>query len=173
MTADDDVISRERAIQIVRDGIHGIGNGTIEDMVLESEPPVWVVTAMTESGSEAPFLARITIRVRRRIRLDALTGHVLSREVVGDPEYIPDAGHASRFVSRVWRHELTHAGVSHDVVIYTIQLYPSRFSGLLHRYRMTRYEALVDGEWASPSGHVWYLSYEDALAAALEAVAGG
>lgn len=171
MPAHDHLITRERAIQIARDGIRGIGNGTIEDIALDPDQPAWVVTAMKEEGSESPFLANTTIRVRQRLRIDALTGQVLSREVLGNPEYIRDGGHPSRWVTTVWRHVLEHGGITHDVVIYSVRVPPPPGIWRPRRHSVTAYEALVDGEWPSPSGHAWYRTYDEALAAAQEAVA--
>lgn len=171
MSTQDPAISREQAIALARQDLNGIGNGAVVDLRLEGVPPVWVLTAMVETGSESPFLANIIIRVRRRTVINVTDGTILSNTVVGDPEYLPDAGHPSRFVSQEWRHRLTHAGRAHDVLIYTMQLsppMPAQFWRLLnHR---VGYEALVNGEWADTGGHVFYHSYEDALAAAHEAI---
>jgi len=166
------LVSREQAETIARSGRKRL-TGHVDDMRLDGDPPVWILIATEDRWSESPSLAQITIRVRRSILIDALTGKVLAQDLVGNPEYIPDPNQPSRFVSQTWRHQLPGPDRVHNVLIYSIQVYGSdRFAFLRRRFLSPAvgFEALVDGEWAAPSGYMSYLTYDDAMEAARSAV---
>ena len=77
---DEEPITRAQAEEIATSGPYALA-GEVTDARLEGDPPVWIVTACTENSGENPWLANITILMRR---LNAVWLKPLQLVILGD-----------------------------------------------------------------------------------------